>query len=88
MYVCLLRNTAAVADWCGVGRVTIDMLPDVALLEIFDCFVKVREEDADWPPTEIEAWHTLVHVCRTWRTIVLGSPHRLDLRLLCRRKHR
>jgi hypothetical protein len=86
MYVCLLRNTAAVADWCGVGRVTIDMLPDVALLEIFDCFVKVREEERYWPSTEIEAWHTLVHVCRTWRTIVLGSPHRLDLRLLCREK--
>jgi hypothetical protein len=64
-----------------------DMLPDVALLEIFDFYMnQAREEDADWPPTEIEAWHTLVHVCRTWRTIVLGSPHRLDLRLLCREK--
>src|SRR6266566_6801121 len=86
MYVCLLYNTATVADWCGVGRVTIDMLPDVALLEIFNCYVnQVREEDeeGDWPPTKIQAWHTLVHVCRTWRTIVLGSPHRLDLRLLC-----
>jgi hypothetical protein len=61
-----------------------DMLPDVALLEIFDFYMnQAREEDADWPPTEIEAWHTLVHVCRTWRTIVLGSPHRLDLRLFC-----
>jgi hypothetical protein len=59
------------------------MLPDVALLEIFDYFVKQAREEAYPPPTEIEAWHTLVHVCRTWRTIVLGSPHRLDLRLLC-----
>jgi hypothetical protein len=32
---------------------------------------------------EIQAWHTLVHVCRKWRTIVLGSPRRLDLRLFC-----
>jgi hypothetical protein len=84
MYVCVLCNTATVADWCGVGQVTIDILPDVALLEIFDCFVnQAREEEEDWPPTQIEAWHTLVHVCRTWRTIVLGSPHRLALRLLC-----
>jgi hypothetical protein len=59
------------------------MLPDVALLEIFDYFVKQAREEAYPPPTEIEAWHTLVHVCRTWRTIVLGSPHRLALRLLC-----
>jgi hypothetical protein len=85
MYVCLLCNTATVADWCGVGRVTIDMLPDVALLEIFDCFVNQarEEEEEERDETEIEAWHTLVHVCRTWRTIVLGSPHRLALRLLC-----
>jgi hypothetical protein len=84
MYVCLLRNTATVADWCCVGRVTMDMLPDVALLGIFDFYMnQAREEERYWPPTEIEAWHTLVHVCRTWRTIVLGSPHRLDLRLFC-----
>jgi hypothetical protein len=84
MYVCVLRNTATVADWCGVGRVTIDILPDVALLEMFDFYLsQARVEDVDWPPTKIEAWHTLVHVCRTWRTIVLGSPHRLDLRLFC-----
>ena len=31
----------------------------------------------------IEEWQTLVHVCRRWRRVVFGSPHRLDLRLLC-----
>ena len=35
---------------------------------------------------EIEAWHTLVHVCRKWRNIVFGSPRRLDLRLYCTEK--
>ena len=84
MYVCVLCDAATVADWCGVGRVTIDMLPDVALLEIFDCYVnQAREQYPPWVPRNIEAWHTLVHVCRTWRTIVLGSPLRLDLRLFC-----
>jgi hypothetical protein len=31
----------------------------------------------------INAWHTLVHVCRKWRNVVFGSPRRLDLRLRC-----
>ena len=30
-----------------------------------------------------EEWETLVHVCRRWRSIVLGAPRRLDLRLVC-----
>ena len=32
---------------------------------------------------EIEAWQTLVHVCRRWRGLVFGSPRRLGLRLVC-----
>jgi hypothetical protein len=53
--------------------VTIDMLPEVALLKIFDFHANEDEE-------QIEAWHTLVHVCRKWRNIVFASPCRLDLR--------
>ncbi len=33
--------------------------------------------------TETEAWKSLVHVCRRWRTVVFGSPRRLNLRLVC-----
>jgi len=62
------------ADQCDVGQVTIDILPDVALLEIFDCYL----HNAD-----IDAWHTLGHVCRKWRNVVFSSPCRLDLRLHC-----
>jgi hypothetical protein len=51
------------------------MLPDVALLEIFDFYV---DED------DTEEWHILVHVCRKWRDVVFGSPCRLNLRLYCR----
>jgi hypothetical protein len=29
------------------------------------------------------AWQSLVHVCRRWRSLVLESPHRLNLRLFC-----
>ena len=50
------------------------MLPDDALLEIFDFYVD---------QVQIEAWHTLVHVCRNWRNVVFGSPRRLNLRLNC-----
>ena len=46
------------------------MLPHVALLEIFSFYSE-----------EIDAWHTLVHVCRYWRDLVFGSPRRLGLRL-------
>ena len=51
------------------------MLPDVALLEIFDSYVGDTYEK--------QAWHTLVHVCRKWRYVVFGSPRRLNLRLVC-----
>ena len=54
------------------------MLPDVVLLEIFDFYM---DEEPDGK--EIEAWHTLVHVCRSWRSVVFGSPRRLNLQLYC-----
>ena len=54
---------------------TINVLPDVALLEIF-AFV-VDDNDS------IDAWHPLVHVCQKWRNIVFGSPRRLNLQLHC-----
>ena len=49
------------------------MLPDVALLKIFDFFLA---EDS-------EEWYTLVHVCQNWRNIVFGSTRRLNLKLCC-----
>ena len=49
-------------------------MPDLVLLKTFDFYL--HEED-------IEAWHTLVHVCQKWRILVFGSPRRLDVRLLC-----
>ena len=54
------------------------MLPDVVLLKIFDFCLDEDVEDED-----IEEWHTLVHVCRNWRNVVFGSPHRLNLQLYC-----
>ena len=65
-----------------LGRViSIDMLPDEVLLEIFDFYVGVDPLKQKGLPVEV--CRTLVHVCRRWRSLVFGSPHRLKLRLVC-----
>ncbi|KAI9460703.1 hypothetical protein F5148DRAFT_253080 [Russula earlei] len=56
------------------SRVSIDILSDDALVEIFDFYAN------NWN-ARISEWHTLVHVCRRWRFIVFASPRRLNLRL-------
>jgi len=58
-----------------LAQVTIDMLPEVALLKIFDFMRMKRRADRG-------VAHA-VHVCRKWRNIVFASPCRLDLRLFC-----
>jgi hypothetical protein len=50
-----------------------DLLPDVALLKIFDFYVEARTD----------VWYTLVQVCRKWRSVAFGSPRRLNLQLHC-----
>ena len=54
---------------------TINKLPDDDLIYVFDFYLAES--------SKVEAWHTLVHVCRRWRTIVFGSPRRLNLRIAC-----
>ena len=71
-------------------RITIDTLPDDVLLEIFD-FYSDAVADNQPPfvaggrnvPLHVDFWHTLVHVCRRWRSIVSASTRRLNLQLLC-----
>jgi hypothetical protein len=75
-----LRNT--VNDWqllidpVDVGHVM--SIPDNVLLEVFDFYVGEAEM--------IQAWQSLVHVCRQWRSVVFGSSKRLNLRLVCTSK--
>ena len=62
---------------------TIDVLPDNALLDIFDLY---RDDRTTWIISFLPSpwrWQTLTQVCRRWRYIVLGSPRRLDLRIVC-----
>src|SRR5712671_7100231 len=54
---------------------TIDVLSDYVLLEIF-FHVNIRDWDSMQNP-----WRALVRVCRRWRYLVFASPRRLNLRL-------
>src|SRR5258708_1287704 len=78
-----VQQPGTAPDRWDVGRVTIDVLPDVALLEIFDCLLNQLQYDNYLRYLKIRAWHTLVHVCQKWRSVVFGSPLRLNLRLFC-----
>ena len=62
--------------------IRIDVLPDDVLLEIFG-FHSIMISNRD---VGIEAWQSLVHVCRRWRVLVFQSPRRLSLQLLCTHK--
>jgi hypothetical protein len=57
--------------------VTINTLPDDALLEIFNRYREDQLYFITW------WWETLVHVCRRWRRIVFASPGHLHLLLAC-----
>ena len=59
--------------------ISIDALPDDILLEIFNS----HGYDYTYQEEREKVWQKLVHVCRRWRCIVLGSPRRLNLQLVC-----
>ena len=71
-------------------RTTIRALPDNVLLEIFDFYLhktqwwrSVAVAGGRRVPRHEDLWHTLVHVCRSWRCVVLASPRRLNIQLFC-----
>src|SRR5712691_8316953 len=59
----------------GQVTVTIDILPDDALLEIFSFYVTGKLDTG--------AWRTLIRVCQRWRGLVFASPHHLNVRVVC-----
>jgi len=69
---------------------TIGILPDDPLLEVFSLYVEEAYDtynpDGFYGIETLEAWCTLVHVCRRWRNLVFASPRRLNLRLVCTRR--
>ena len=82
----LVQHPGMTIDWSDIGPVTIDVLPDDVLIDIFD-FYLVQLEDPLSPSLDwlerTKAWQKLVHVCRRWRDVVFQSPRRLDLHILC-----
>ncbi|KAI9450553.1 hypothetical protein F5148DRAFT_1242676 [Russula earlei] len=61
------------------GRnVSIEILPDEVLLEIFDHDRLIALSHPSLGPWK---WQRLVHVCRSWRSLIFASPRRLCLRL-------
>ena len=63
--------------------ISIDTLPDDALLVIFDHYMDGVRLEGGFRRKVENTWHVLVHVCRRWRCIVFESPRRLNLRLVC-----
>jgi hypothetical protein len=62
------------------------MLPDNALLDIFDFYKNhptsrivdgISSSGLSW------RWKTLTQVCRRWKYIIFGSPRRLGLQVVC-----
>ena len=91
-----MSATILLTVWAG--RVTINILPDEVLLDIFlfgrvtDLGPLYRDDSAPYFGKRENVhqlrrhswrWHRLAHVCRRWRSIVFASPNALDLKLVC-----
>ncbi|KAI9445816.1 hypothetical protein F5148DRAFT_752870 [Russula earlei] len=59
---------------CNQRKMTINMLSNDVLMEIFDFY-------ANGCDARINEWHTLLHVCRRWRYTVFAFPRHLNLRM-------
>jgi len=65
------------------------VVPDDILLAIFDFYVVGHQDfremavEYQYAKRETVPWQPLVHVCRWWRSLILGSPRHLNLQLLC-----
>jgi hypothetical protein len=91
MYVFRVVSTTT-AD-CEAARMTIDILPNDVLLDIFHfdrlTFLDGLEDDRltylDGPENFFRCWRwdRLIHVCQRWRSLVFSAPKFLDLRLVC-----
>ena len=63
--------------------ISINVLPDDVLLAIFGSYLPGGSKFSGENEKSTRAWQPLIHVCRRWRSVVFGSPRRLDLRLWC-----
>ena len=65
----------------------IPALNDYVLLHIFHLYRLAEQDEYDDETTipwhRQRWWYKLAHVCQLWRNLILESPSRLDLHLLC-----
>jgi hypothetical protein len=65
----------------------INILNDDVLLNIFHLYRLADEHDDGFATIFVwrrqRWWYKLAHICRQWRNVILESPSRLDLHLLC-----
>jgi hypothetical protein len=54
--------------------------------DVEGAYEAVCSPDRFYAIERLEAWCTLIHVCRRWRILVFASPRRLNLRLACTRR--
>jgi hypothetical protein len=67
-----------ITDRYRAGRITIDVLSDDVLVQIFNFYRRGFEyHNLSWP------WDVLVHVCQKWRHIIFTWPHHLDVIVNC-----
>jgi hypothetical protein len=66
------------------------MLSDEVLLIIFDfCRLAAGEKfndasyEGNWNLNQSRWWHKLTQICQRWRSLILSSPSRLNLRVVC-----
>ncbi|KAI0257897.1 hypothetical protein BC834DRAFT_385113 [Gloeopeniophorella convolvens] len=65
-------------------RAPIELLPENVLLDIFSIHAHHDRHDLFLGRHRVVwRWHRIAHVCRTWRRVVLSSPHRLNLLIHC-----
>ena len=62
-----------------LDRVTINLLPDDVLLEIFVSYKNDRANQKSFTWT----WTIPIQVCRRWRHLIFESPRSLDIQLVC-----
>ena len=88
----LLSKTPPTSNGPGPASTLNHILDDDSLLNIFSLCRPLILDESEASNVEIleggkwnreRWWYTLVHVCRRWRYLVLGSPSHLRLSLLC-----
>ena len=79
--VCLMLRQRLYPPLTVLADVTINILPDDVLLDIFHFYRPKYGYPMRY--TWSWKWQRLAHVCMRWRSVVFASPNFLDIKLDC-----